>query len=212
MQIDLKVAELLSSRLCHDLVGPIGAVNNGMELMEDDEFGMAEEALKLATGSARQAAQRLRFYRAAYGVGGSVTAITAQELGTLIRGLLEHASTSFEWPNERLPERSPVGLGKLILNMVALAIEALPRGGSLGLAIEQSKNGISLDVVVAGQEARMRSESQEAMADQVDLDDLTPRNVQGYFTRLLARRLGGDLRAQAAAENCLRFTAQVPLQ
>src|SRR3546814_15179738 len=65
-KIDLRVAELLVSRLCHDLVGPIGAVGNGLELLSDDEFGMAEDAMKLTTNSARPASNVLSFFRLAY--------------------------------------------------------------------------------------------------------------------------------------------------
>ena len=65
-QIDMRVAELLASRLCHDLVGPIGAVNNGMELLEDEDLGMSEDAIQLSATSARQAANLLQFYRLAY--------------------------------------------------------------------------------------------------------------------------------------------------
>src|SRR3546814_14984721 len=71
IKIDLRVAELLASRLCHDLVGPIGAVGNGLELLGDEEFGMADDAMKLTTSSARQASPILQFFRLAYGMAGA---------------------------------------------------------------------------------------------------------------------------------------------
>ncbi len=71
VQIDLRVAELLASRLCHDLVGPIGAVNNGMELLEDSDLDMAQDAVRLAGNSAEHASTLLQFFRLAYGMAGS---------------------------------------------------------------------------------------------------------------------------------------------
>jgi len=71
VQIDMRVAELLASRLCHDVVGPVGAVNHGMELLEDEGAAFGEEALRLASTSARHAADLLQYYRLAYGAAGS---------------------------------------------------------------------------------------------------------------------------------------------
>jgi len=71
VQIDLRVTELLASRLCHDLVGPVGAVNNGLELLADEIDDMGPEALKLASDSAARAARALQYFRFAYGMAGS---------------------------------------------------------------------------------------------------------------------------------------------
>ena len=82
-QIDMRVTELLASRLCHDLVGPIGAVNNGIELMTDVEFGPSDDALQLAGNSARQAASILQFYRLAYGMAGERDRVPARGVRAL---------------------------------------------------------------------------------------------------------------------------------
>src|SRR3546814_11154112 len=71
IKIDLRVAELLASRLCHDLVGPIGAVGNGLGLLGEEEFGMADDAMKLTPSSERQASPILQFFRLAYGMAGA---------------------------------------------------------------------------------------------------------------------------------------------
>src|SRR3546814_20896320 len=73
-KFDLRVAELLVSRLCHDLVGPIGAVGNGLALLSDDEFGMAEDAMQLTTNSARQASKDPQFFRPSHGMDGVLVA------------------------------------------------------------------------------------------------------------------------------------------
>src|SRR3546814_19254092 len=88
-KIDLRVAELLVSRLCHDLVGPIGAVGNGLELLSDDEFGMAEAAMKPTTNSARQPSNVLQFFRLAYGMAGARVGAAHSNLRATIQALLE---------------------------------------------------------------------------------------------------------------------------
>ena len=70
--VDMRVAELLASRLCHDLVGPIGAVNNGLEFLQDDDFGSADDALSLVSKSAAQTADLVQLYRLAYGLAGEI--------------------------------------------------------------------------------------------------------------------------------------------
>src|SRR3546814_3632269 len=88
IKIDLRVAELLASRLCHDLVGPIGAVGNGLELLGDEEFGMADDAMKLTTSSARQASHILQFFRLAYGMAGACMAPRSEEHTSELQSLM----------------------------------------------------------------------------------------------------------------------------
>jgi len=201
LSIDLRVAELLASRLCHDIVGPIGAVCNGLELLEDDEFGMAEDATKLANNSARQAADALQFFRLAYGMAGSRVGSVFTEIRDIAAAHLRHSKAEMNWSGEA-PADPPDGLGKLILNLLELAVESLPRGGSVAVRCEGSGGNVSLEVIVEGQDASLREDAAEAMADSTAVEDLTPRNVHAYFTRLLARRLGGDLEVDQGEGRC----------
>ncbi len=209
-QIDMRVAELLASRLCHDLVGPIGAVNNGMELMEDDDLGMSDDALRLSANSARQAASILQYYRLAYGMAGARIGADLDDLRELAGGFLASSKTTLDWAIRQVPADAPDGLGKLLLNMIALAEEALPRGGTLSVAVLEGPAGMEASVTAKGTGAKLREESQPALADDVDIDDLTPRNVQGYFTRLLAQRLGSDLTIDSPGSDSLRFSVTLP--
>ena len=89
-KIELRVLELLCSRLCHDLISPVMAVNNGMELMEDDSGDMSDDIRDLLAVSAAAAASRLQYYRIAYGLGGQNAApVGLPEAGRLTRGLIE---------------------------------------------------------------------------------------------------------------------------
>ena len=219
VQIDLRVAELLASRLCHDLVGPIGAVNNGIELIEDEDPGMIGEALKLTANSARQAANTLQFFRLAYGMTGSQVGGDLGELRDLVSGYLGSGGPgkiSLDWSVRTNPAGAPEGLGKLVLNMVALASEGLPKGGGLNVAVGAGTGagtgaaGLEVSVTAAGPGAKLREETVPALHPDVPVGDLTPRNVQGYFTRILARRAGGDLAVDTGQPERLVFSVTLP--
>jgi histidine phosphotransferase ChpT len=209
MTIDLRVAELLTSRLCHDLVGPIGAVGNGLELLSDDEFGMADDAMKLTTSSARQASNILQFFRLAYGMAGARVGADYSQLRDLSAALLEPSRTKLEWLTVEAPEGAPDGLAKVLLNMVALGHEALPRGGRLKVEIVRAGGAIEARVIAEGQDAHLRPESLAGLADKVNLDEMTPRGVHGYFTRLVAKRLGTDLTVETPGPDALLLRVAV---
>ena len=209
LKIDLRVAELLTSRLCHDLVGPIGAVGNGLELLADDEFGMAEDAMKLTANSARQASNILQFFRLAYGMAGARVGADYSQIRDLSAALLETSRTKLEWTEVQAPEGAPDGIAKMVLNMIALGHEALPRGGRLKVEIASPPGSVEARVIAEGQDAHLRPESLASLQDNVDLDEMTPRGVHGYFTRLIAKRLGSDLEVETPAQDSLLFRVAV---
>ncbi len=205
--IDMQVAELLASRLCHDLVGPIGAVNNGMELLEDEDLGMSDDAIQLSASSARQAANILQFYRLAYGMSGGRIGGDLGDLRELATGYLASGKTTLDWTMAGLPAgEMPEGLGKLLLNLIVLGEECLPRGGTLGASLAEGPTGLEIAVTANGTGARLREESQFVLADHVAIEDLTPRNVHGYFTRLLAQRMDSDLIIDSPGADSLRLS------
>ncbi|NIA69504.1 hypothetical protein HBA54_12960 [Pelagibius litoralis] len=205
ISIDLRVAELLASRLCHDLVGPIGAVGNGLELLADDEFGMADDAMQLTENSARQASAILQFFRLAYGMAGARVGSDLSELRNLTAALLTSSKSELDWPTVQAPEGTPDGAGKMILNMVALAHEALPRGGKLSVAVSGGQGKCEMVVTAAGQDAHLRPETLAGLDSEVDVGALSPRGVHSYFTRMVAKRLGSDLEIDTPGEDSLRL-------
>lgn len=205
LKIDVRVAELLASRLCHDLVGPIGAVGNGLELLADDEFGMAEDAMQLTTNSARQASNILQFFRLAYGMAGARVGADYTQIRDLSAALLETSRTKLDWTAVTAPEGAPDGIAKLVLNMIALAHEALPRGGTLNVDIAPGGGGIDCVVNAAGQDAHLRPETLAGLQDEINLEELSPRGVHGYFTRTVAKRLGSDLVIETPGPDSVQF-------
>ncbi len=205
--IDMRVAELLASRLCHDLVGPIGAVNNGMELLEDEDLGMSDDAIQLSANSARQAASILQFYRLAYGMTCGRIGDDLGDLRQLATGFLATSKTPLDWPTVEQPAGDmPEGLGKLLLNVIVLGEECLPRGGTLGVSLAEGPAGLEVAVTAQGTGARLREESQIVLIDDMVIEELTPRNVHGYFTRLLAQRMGSDLNIDSPGADAVRLS------
>ena len=219
IEIDLRVMELLASRLCHDLVGPVGAVNNGLELLEDDFEDMGPEALKLAAESGARAARALQYFRFAYGMAGSRVGGKLEELRELAGNYLGGEKIRLAWPAQapegELPEDElPEDLGKLVLNMLLLGAECLPLGGELALELREGEGAgtLTVRVVASGERAALREETRPALAPDAAPEDLTPRNVQAFFTGKIAERMGGALALEEdpeGPEGAVAFTARL---
>ena len=191
MLVDLKVAQLLCSRLCHDLVGPIGAVNAGMELMSDGTDDM-DGAIALVAGSGQQLKRCVIFYRLAFGLGAGARASVA-DARMLARELLSEGAVALEWsdPSAASPGKPICADGmKLILNMVLLGVDFLPRGGTLAVGVTNLAQGTGVAMTASGMGARFRGEVRAAMGPDFPVGDLSARTVQGYFAARLAERLG----------------------
>jgi histidine phosphotransferase ChpT len=196
--LDLRVVELLSSRLCHDLVSPVGAVSNGVELLT--EMGADEEALSLVGQSAQAASTRLKFYRVAYGAAGGD--LPPAELHDLMAAVLRDRHVSLNWDAAAPAPLGPAGQ-KLALNMMALALEGLPRGGSLTVTMAAHPGSIMVQADGAG--AGLPDGVREAVDATLALENLTARTIQAYFTGRLAAALGRNL---AVASESGRFILQ----
>lgn len=210
VKIDLKVAELLSSRLCHDLISPIGAVNNGLELLEDEESGMSDDALELSIKSARRASNILQAVRVAVGAAGSQSSVRLADARNLASGLLEGGKIRLDWPTDSDQMAVPTGTPKLILNLVMLASECLPRGGVVSVTLDRAADRIGMRVTAAGQGGRLPPEFLTALSPDAAVADLTAKTVQGYFAAKLAEGFGGRLELPAAAPDTVVFAVSLP--
>lgn len=206
----LRVAELLCSRLCHDLISPVAAVSNGLELLGDDAGDMGDDIMSLLSLSVGQAAGRLMFYRAAYGLGGdSADALSLNDVSGLVRGVIESDAITVDLPTGGDPlGRGPV---KLLLNAAALGLETLPKSGRLCVtATAGSGGGIEIDIRAEGKGVAIRPETVEAVAEGADIEALTPRSVQGFLAAWLARSQGGGFDLVANTDGVVHFIARLP--
>ena len=211
MLVDLKVAQLLCSRLCHDLVGPVGAVNAGMELMGDGT-GDPEEAMALVASSGQQLNRRLIFYRLAFGLGAGARASVA-DARMLAQELLSEGSVALDWsdPSAAGPGKPICADGmKLLLNMVLLGVESLPRGGTLEVRVADLAEGTGVAMTATGVGARFRDDLRAAMEPNILVGDLSARTVQGYFAARLAERLGTAVEASDIGDDKVQLAAVLP--
>lgn len=192
VQVDLRVAELLCSRLCHELVNPIGAVANGVELIGELDGPADSEALALIGESARTAGARLQFYRLAYGLAtGSKADLTLAEAGVLAESVLASNRIRLDLPTA--DQESERGLGaraaKLLLNLLILASEALPRGGRVALAFAPDGAEIAVTISAEGERAGLGAEALKAFKGEASVDSLTARMAHAYFTGRVSARV-----------------------
>ena len=188
---EIEFAALLVSRVCHDLIGPLGAVVNGMEVLEDErDPGMRADAIKLVTMSADQALARIQFMRIAFGAAGSAGAeLDLGEIGRLTSGLLQGGKIQLAWNAQRL--YWPKDWAKLLMNATLLAADCLPRGGLVTVETGSDALAPSFLVRAQGTSARVTEEVAQALAgDAVNVD---ARHVQPFLTHKLSRSVNTAL-------------------
>ena len=208
LSLDLRVVELLCSRLCHDLVSPIGAVNNGIELVWEFDTDPDPEAMDLIADSARNAARRLQFFRMAYGLaGGKGVELPRGEIRLIASEFLETEKAKLEWydmgwQGDRMYASWAV---KLLLNMILLANETLPRGGHVEVHLERVTEGSAVTVKSVGAGARVEDGMRAALEGTLAPEDLTAQTVHAYFTARCAEAWNTDFRFETAEDNTILF-------
>jgi histidine phosphotransferase ChpT len=189
---DLDFAAMLVSRVCHDLVSPVGAVINGLEVLEDErDANMRADALKLVTSSAEQAAARLQFARIAYGAAGSAGAeLDLSEVGRNLQGLVRGGKVQIDWQAAQL--NWPKDWAKLLMNATLLGVDSLPRGGQVTVETTTDAGTPGFTVRAKGQNARMLEEVQNAAMGEPSAP-LDGRSIQAYLTHKLAKGVNAGL-------------------
>jgi histidine phosphotransferase ChpT len=190
---DIEFAAYLVSRVCHDLVGPLGAVVNGLEVMEDErDATMRADALKIVSTSALQALSRLQFLRIAFGAAGSAGAeLDIGEVGRLVGGLLEGGKIQLDWQSPHV--NWPKNWAKLLMNAALLGADCLPRGGQLTVIASADPAVPSFKIVARSPHARALDEVQKAIRGESADSHLDARGIQPYLTHKLSRFLNAGL-------------------
>jgi histidine phosphotransferase ChpT len=198
---ELELAALMCSRVCHDLISPVGAIVNGLEILDDDAD---EETRDVAWGlirkSAEQASDSLQFARLAFGAAGSAGAMLEMtELERIARGHAESDRLTLEWT-------APASLvardaGRLMLNLVLTAIAALPRGGRIALTVDGDGAVPSYRLRCSGNGARVPAEAEALIRGEANGAAVDARSIQPYFTGLLAQTVGMEISIAMAGED-----------
>jgi histidine phosphotransferase ChpT len=193
----LDLAALLCSRVCHDLISPVGAIVNGVEVLEEDKDEETRTfALELIKKSARNASARLQLCRLAFGAAGSAGAqIETGDAETVARGLLEDDKTKITWNLPR--ELKPKNQVKLLLNMLIVAGGAIPRGGTL--TVDPVQDGPGFRIAATGLNARVTAVVAELLSGN-PTQPVDAHGIQPFYTGILARDCGLAVTAVAEGE------------
>jgi len=186
----LDLAALLCSRVCHDLISPVGAIVNGLEVLEEEKDEATKEfALDLIKKSARTASAKLQFCRIAFGAAGSAGAqIDLGDAETIARGFLEDEKTKLAW---NLPRAlSPKNRVKLLLNMLVIAGQAIPRGGRISVDPVGSGESMGFKVTAAGTNAKVPPAVPALLTGEASGEGLDAHRIQPFYAGLLARACG----------------------
>ncbi len=181
------LAALLCSRVCHDLISPVGAINNGLEVLEEEEEGeMRDVAVELVRKSASQASAKLQFARIAFGAAGSAGAeIDLADAEKVARGLMDHEKADLSWEAPRaLMGKNRV---KLLLNALLIAISSIPRGGTIKVTVSEPVDQPTFRFECEGPSARLPSTLERLVPGDIAGEMVDAHAVQPYYAGLLAR-------------------------
>jgi histidine phosphotransferase ChpT len=208
----LDLASLLCSRLCHDLMSPVGALNNGIELLADEtDPDMREKCLELLGDSARATANKLKFFRLAFGSGGGFgDEIDTREAQAALEGLFggeRRIEVGWVVGDEKLPK----GAIRLLLNLALLAGDALVRGGRLDVGAERTEREIELAVRAEGPRILLDPALRETLATG-GRGAIEPRAAGAWLAHSLAAEGGGTIRLSDPSSDVLMIGATLPKQ
>lgn len=184
------LSALVASRLCHDLVSPVGAISNGLEVLEDeDDPAVIRQAVDLLGHSVGQAQRKLQFYRLAFGASsGAAEDMDAGEIARLAQDLLEEDRIRLEWPDR--PETLPKGPARILANMILVGEDCLPRGGVLAVLTGPSQ----IQLTAQGEGCRLREEMATVFDGNVDAP------MPHVAPAVLLTELVADARGQLSTE------------
>ncbi|KAA0700747.1 histidine phosphotransferase [Neorhizobium sp. P12A] len=199
------LAALLCSRVCHDVISPVGAINNGLELL--DEGGADADAMDLIRTSALNASVRLKFARLAFGASGSVGA--SIDTGEAERAAKDFAAAEKKTEVVWIGQRAIIAKNrvKLLLNLFLVAYGSIPRGGTIEVTMENPELDATFKIVARGRLMRLPPKFVEICSGTVE-EAIDAHSIQPYYTVLLAEESGMELTYHATAEELI-YTATV---
>lgn len=199
----LDLAALLCSRVCHDVISPVGAIINGLEVLDgEQDEEMRAIAMELIKKSAISASARLQFCRLAFGAAGSFGAlIDTGDAEKAARDIFVSARTALQWDaGRRMASRNSV---KLLLNLCLIAATAIPRGGVIAVDIFGEDDAMAIRVEARGANAKLSHSAADILTGGVAKETIDGHSIQLYFTVLLARECRATLDVSTGPESVI---------
>jgi histidine phosphotransferase ChpT len=196
MTSQLDLAALLCSRLCHDLLSPVGAISNGLELLADErDPEMRARCMDLLEQSAKASADKLKFFRLAFGAaGGFGEMVPSEEPKALIASLVAaNERLTLDWAVAEPKLAKPAV--KALLNLAAIGMDALIRGGTLLVGAETRGGMTEIVIRATGPRIAFESTIGQALEGVLPTGDLSGRTAPAHMIHLLVKEQGGSLQA-----------------
>lgn len=206
----LELASLLCSRLCHDLLSPVGALTNGLELLADErDPDMRQRCFELLEQSARISADKLKFFRLAFGAaGGFGESVPVDEAKSVTEALVASAKrVELNWALSA--DRLPKGAVKVLLNFAQIGLDALVRGGTLDVGAESRDGASEIVVRASGPRIAFDETIGRALEGKLEAGELTSRTSAAHMLSMLAAQAGGGLQYMMS-EDALVLGAVLP--
>lgn len=208
---DTFALELLASKICHDLISPIGAVNNGVEFMQDMGADAGDEIAELISFSAGQASAKLQAYRMAYGAGGADGSIKPEDVHKILDALVgQEDKIKHSWdPYGPLGyEERPDAFCKLLMCAFLLAMDCLPKGGEI--IIEAGDEPEQTRLIARGENASTDAEQEIALSLDAPVTSLTPKYIHPYVTGLLCQTYGFGISMSETSDDSVTILLNMP--
>ncbi|HMA73667.1 MAG TPA: histidine phosphotransferase family protein [Xanthobacteraceae bacterium] len=207
----LDLAALLCSRVCHDLISPSGAIVNGLEVLEESKDEETRSfALELIKKSAKTASARLQFCRIAFGAAGSASAqVDLSDAENVARGFIEDEKVKLSWnlPSTLLPKNRV----KLLLNMILVAAQSIPRGGIVAVDGDGPPEAMTFRISACGLNARISQAVPGLLAGRPENGALDAHAIQPFYTGLLGRASGLVVSIEANGDAIVVAARAIPV-
>lgn len=202
---------MMCSKLCHDLITPVGAINNGLELLSEPSAGSMNEMMDLVAQSAQTSVQRLSLFRFAFGVGATFHIHALSDLQPLMNRCIDRKRFSMHWqvhPNSLAGDPMAKTWGKVIVNVLMMGMEALPYGGQMVIECAGPEGPeTKVQIMMRAQRVCWKDEYSQILANGLEEPQkLTPHNVQSYFTWRLAKSIDVNMNVDAASSEDLQIS------
>ncbi len=207
----LDLASLLCSRLCHDLLSPVGALTNGLELLaEERDPEMRQRCLDLLEQSARISTDKLKFFRLAFGAAGGFGDLVPLDDARGVVDALAANNGRIELNWQLSGDSLPKPAVKILLNFALMAIESLVRGGTIDIAADMRETASEVVVRASGTKVAFDPDVARALGGELAADELSSRTAPAEMVRALAVSMGGSVK-HVIADDALVLGAELPL-
>jgi histidine phosphotransferase ChpT len=186
MDNDIALAGLLCSRLCHDLISPVGAFNNGLEILSDEgDPDMRAEVIGLLSQSAGQTASRLKYFRLAFGLGSGFGALLpADEVKSLVNDYFAGGKIVLDWQSSAT--QFPKDTAKVMLNLMLLAGDVLPAGGGITIETRHAASQLDMTITAQGKRLLVADGLSHVLSGAATPQDLDSKLIPAYLAARLA--------------------------